>query len=425
MPRYAIYFTPPADSPWSNAGNRWLGRDPISGEEFPQRSVPSVPDSMLKKLTAETRRYGLHATLKAPFRLANGFSESHLIAMAEAFCALQRPIAIGDIQVRLMDNFLALRPTHGNEETGALAMRCVSYFDLLRAAPTEAELAKRHRAGLSERQEFLLQRWGYPYTEEEFRFHLSLTDWLSGVADDAVHALRKAAEAHFAAAQSDVPLLLDALTIFREEKADAPFVVWKHFPFDAQRGQAALPASGRLFFIVGPSACGKDALLGWVKQRLPPDADIVFARRVITRPVDPSEPHEAIDSARFWELAAGGHFAMHWQANDLCYGIRRGIEADLKAGRDVVVNGSREYLPQLRQLFPAAQVIWIEADAALIRARIEARHREAGAALRLRLERRAAFTPPDDQNVIRIDNSGSIEVAGQRLLDVLAGKRQA
>jgi phosphonate metabolism protein PhnN/1,5-bisphosphokinase (PRPP-forming) len=197
-------------------------------------------------------------------------------------------------------------------------------------------------------------------------------------------------------------------------------VVGGRLPFGAGAAPAALPASGCLFFIVGASGVGKDTLLRWVRERMPAEGRTVFARRTITRPAEPSEPHETIDRDTFRELAAAGHFAMSWQANDLCYGIRRGIEADLKAGCDVIVNGSREYVPRLHQLFPAAQVIWIEADPALVRARITARHREAGPALLRRLERAGAFKPPElAQQVIRIDNSGPVEVAGQRLLDIL------
>jgi 2'-5' RNA ligase len=201
MPRYAIYFAPATDSAWWDAGCRWLGRDPIGGSEIQQPHIPRVSKSMFAKLTSDARRYGWHATLKAPFRLHEGFSESHLDEMAEAFAAVQRPIALDDMQVRQLRDFLVLAPTRVSAEVGALALRCVTYFDILRAAPPAAELSKRRDAGLSEKQEALLQRWGYPYTEEEFRFHMGLTDSLSGVDGDTVHALQRAAEQRFASAR--------------------------------------------------------------------------------------------------------------------------------------------------------------------------------------------------------------------------------
>lgn len=418
MTRYAIYFAPAPVSPWWQAGCRWLGRDAAHGGQCTQPAVAGVPPLMREKLTANARRYGFHGTLKAPFRLMDGFSESHLCAMAEAFAERQQTIALDDVQVRPLDDFLALRATGPADRIGALAMRCVSYFDILRAAPAPAELARRRHAGLSPRQEALLQRWGYPYTEEEFRFHMTLTDSLAGVDEDTAYALRKAAEECFAPALR-APLAIDAITLFREDEPGRPFSAWRRFPFSTNTAEPALPTSGRLFFCVGPSGAGKDTLLQWVRQRLPADTRTVFARRTITRAAHASEAHEPIDSSAFWQLAAGGHFSLMWQANDLCYGIRRGIEADLKAGRDVVINGSREYIPRLLLQFPEARVIWIDADRTRIKERIAARQRESGAALLCRIDRATQFVPPDLGAIIHIDNSGPIEIAGQRLLDIL------
>lgn len=110
---------------------------------------------------------------------------------------------------------------------------------------------------------------------------------------------------------------------------------------------------------------------------------------------------------------------MVWQANDLCYGVRRSIEADLKAGRDVIVNGSRAYVAQLQQAYPDAVVIWIEASENLLRERLEARQREEGPALLKRLKRAKEFAPVNNGQLIRLDNSGPLEVAGQKLLAIL------
>jgi ribose 1,5-bisphosphokinase len=421
MTRYALYFSPSSDSPWWQAGCRWLGRDPASGAEYPPPAVAGVSPLMMGKLTSEARRYGFHATLKAPFLLMEGFSESHLLAMAEAFATVQRPIALEDMRVRPLGSFLALRPAGPLDEIAALAKRCVSYFDILRAPPTLAELAKRRHAELNERQESLLQRWGYPYTEEQFRFHMTLTDSLANVDEDTAYALRKAAGKWFDTAARQSQPVIDGLTIFREEQPGEPFSVWRRFPFTGHANTSPLPADGRLFFFVGPSGAGKDTLLQWVQQRIPSDAGIVFARRTITRQAHSSEAHEPADITTFWQLAAAGHFAMIWQANGLCYGIPRGIEAELKAGRDVIVNGSREYVPQLRQLFPEAQVIWVEADVEQIRQRIENRRRESGAALLTRLGRITQFQP--EEGMIRVDNSGPVEAAGRRLMEIIAKSR--
>jgi phosphonate metabolism protein PhnN/1,5-bisphosphokinase (PRPP-forming) len=341
-------------------------------------------------------------------------------AMAAAFCATQCSIPVPTLQVRPIGAFLALRPDGSDGELAALAMRCVMYFDLLRAAPSEAELTMRRTRGLSARREALLQRWGYPYTEEEFQFHLTLTDDLSGTDPEAIYLIRKAAEDHFEQAAMAAAMLIDGLTIFREQQPGTPFIAWRRFPFGDRLPRSTLPAVGRLFFFVGPSGAGKDALLQWVQKHIPAGTDLVFAQRATTRPQYAGEQHEEVDTGAFWRLAAAGQFAMIWEANEFCYGVRRGIEADLKAGRDVIVNGSREYVPQLQQLFPQAQVIWLEADPVLLRERLAARARETGPALLRRISRATQFVPPESQQVTRIDNSGALEVAGHRVLEILA-----
>lgn len=422
MTRYAIYFAPAPTSLWWRAGCRWLARDPESTEAVaPYPASGLTPDEMAR-LTSSARRYGFHATLKAPFRLMDGFGETQLLAMAQAFAAAQKPIVLEDTRVRRISDFLALIPAGPLEEIGALAMRCVSYFDLLRAPATPAELARRRQAGLSKRQEVLLQRWGYPHTEEQFRFHMTLSDSLARADAATEDVLRRAAESCFDEAAAHGPMVIDNLAIYREDSPGGPFRLWRRFPFDSRRAESALPACGRLFFFVGASGVGKDTLLRWLEQQSGASGSIVFARRTITRSVHPSEAHEAVDTATFWRQAAAGEFAMMWQANDLCYGIRRGIEADLKAGRDVVVNGSREYIPQLKQMYPDARIIWVEAGSDVIRQRIEARQRESGAALLRRMDRIAQFTPPQSDDVIRIDNSGPLEAAGARLLEVFSVK---
>ncbi|MBF8178058.1 MAG: phosphonate metabolism protein/1,5-bisphosphokinase (PRPP-forming) PhnN [Burkholderiaceae bacterium] len=423
MTRYALYYTPANDSPWAQAGSSWLGRHHASPEAVEQVQIPGIPRLLLASLTADARRYGFHATLKAPFRLFEGFTEEHLLQMARAFCTTQKAIVLEEVRVRPLMDFLALQVNGPLDEIGGLAMRCVTYFDLLRAPLTEPELAKRRQAGLTARQSTLLQRWGYPYTEEFFRFHMTLTDALMHADADVIYTIRKAAEQHFAVAAASAPLTIDALTIAREEHPGAPFVEWQRIPFSAQSERASLPISGRIFFCVGPSGVGKDSLLNWVREQCANDEQLVFAQRTITRATQGNEEHEAVDTPTFWRLAASGQFAMVWQANDLCYGVRRGIEADLKAGRDVVINGSRAYVPQLLQAFPDAIVVWIEANENILRERLEARQREEGPALLKRLKRAKEFVPSTQGQVIRLDNSGPLDVAGHKLLDILRERK--
>jgi phosphonate metabolism protein PhnN/1,5-bisphosphokinase (PRPP-forming) len=415
MTRYALYFSPAPGTAWSNAGAGWLGRDAHTGTDLLQPQVEGFTALQLARLTTDARRYGFHATLKAPFTLAEGMTEVHLAAMATAFASVQQPILIQDLQVQAMGGFLALSPTHGIAAINSLAQHCVEYFDILRGPASAAQLAKRRQANLSARQEMLLARWGYPYTEEEFRFHMTLTDTLTEADASRLHS---AARTHFAPAAAVEPLQLNSLTIFREESPGAAFSAWLRFPFCSASIQRRQAAGGRLFYVVGPSGVGKDTLLQWTRTKLAHHHNVIFARRTITRPVHHSEAHEALSEAAFVHAASAGHFAMQWQANGLHYGVRRSIDAELLAGRNVVVNGSREYVPQMQALYPDARVIWIEADTAIVRRRLEARQREAGAVLEQRLARAAQFPVPAESTAITIDNSGPIEQAGERLLTI-------
>lgn len=191
-----------------------------------------------------------------------------------------------------------------------------------------------------------------------------------------------------------------------------------------QPGGDCLPAAGRLFYVVGASGVGKDTLLHWLREQFARRTAgsvpaPVFARRSITRAPHPSEAHESIDVTQFWQRVEAGQYALHWQANGLCYGIGRDMEDDLAAGRDVIVNGSREHVPTVLESHPRSMVVWISADAGTIGARLASRQRESGAALALRLARGDQFTPLPDRRIVHIDNSGALDTAGAQLLALL------
>lgn len=135
--------------------------------------------------------------------------------------------------------------------------------------------------------------------------------------------------------------------------------------------------TGRLVYVVGPSGAGKDSVIDWLRQQLPQDARVHFARRTITRAVQPGgEQHDSVDVAAFMRLRESGAFAMHWEANALHYGIARAELAARCDGRTVIVNGSRAYLPQAARLFPELVVAHITADAQTLRRRLLARERK-------------------------------------------------
>lgn len=231
MTRYAIYFAPHPDSLWHLQGSQWLGYDAYTGQAVAQCRLPDLSTSRLHTLTQAPARYGFHATLKAPFALTQDGSESQLLQMVKTFAAEQSALQLENLCIRQLGHFLAICPNPTNNDLDALAMRCVRYIDPLRAPPDVATLARRHEEGLSERQEVLLQRWGYPYTEEEFRFHMTISGSLKRCDAMTVARLHHGAEQHFLHVMKNQPLKIDALCIFRQEEIHLPFICWHRFPF--------------------------------------------------------------------------------------------------------------------------------------------------------------------------------------------------
>lgn len=171
--------------------------------------------------------------------------------------------------------------------------------------------------------------------------------------------------------------------------------------------------SHRLMVVVGRSGVGKDAVIGAWLRRFGGDERPHLARRVITRERHPSEDHEPVSAAAFHGLAATGQFAFQWQAHGLHYGVRRSELAPLRTGRWVVVNGSRQHLPQLREEAPHARVVEIVLPEALRLARLHARGRESAGELATRLAR----TTPDSAADLVVDNSGPLADAVAALHD--------
>lgn len=174
--RYAIYWLPEgALGAW---GEAWLGWRMADGTPLPQPHVAGLPGD-ISTLTAAATAYGLHATVKPPFRLAPGRDAQSLRAAFAKFCASEQPVLAGPLALDEIDGFLALRPVGETAEIDALAARVVMSLDAFRAPAPAAEIARRRAAGLSPAQEALLARWGYPYVMDEFRFHVTLTGRLT------------------------------------------------------------------------------------------------------------------------------------------------------------------------------------------------------------------------------------------------------
>ena len=225
-PRYAVWFAPAPDSALHAEGSRWLGRDAISGAGLAPPAIPGLAAERWAELAAEPRLYGFHATLKPPFRLARGTGPGGLCAAVRAL-ARRRASFEARLEVGLLAGFLALRERPEGAGTRALAAACVAALDGFRARPEEGEIARRRAFGLTPAQEALLQRWGYPWVMEEFRFHMTLTRRLAGAAEAG--ALRPVLAAAFRESLGR-PAGVDAISVFRQDAPGAPFREVRRFP---------------------------------------------------------------------------------------------------------------------------------------------------------------------------------------------------
>ena len=217
--RYAIYYLPPP-GPLADFGAAWLGWDVETGRAVPQPDIDGIA-----ALTETPRKYGFHATLKPPFRLAPGRDAAALLD-AVAGLAGRCPAAQADgLALTLLGRFLALTAKGDNGDIARVAAACVGELDTFRAPPTADDLARRRRSNLSERQDALLMRWGYPYVMEEFRFHMTLTARLS---KPDMAAAQQALAAHLPALPA--PFVLDAVSLVGERASDGRFELIRRFP---------------------------------------------------------------------------------------------------------------------------------------------------------------------------------------------------
>ncbi|MGF7005590.1 DUF1045 domain-containing protein [Aminobacter sp. BE322] len=228
--RYAIYFTPEHDDPLCRIAAGWLGRDAFGGASLPAKAHGELSAAEVAFHTAAARRYGFHATLKAPFRLADGVSEQMLVDAVDAFAAETVPFDIPRLKLAQIDGFFALVPTETLPELDRFAGDVVGAFEPHRAPLTDAELARRNPDALSPQECRYLSQWGYPYVFDAFRFHMTLT---GRVATEEVLRVRAAIEQCLGNVL-DRPVPVAGLAVFVEPAAGAPFEVLSYHALGRQ-----------------------------------------------------------------------------------------------------------------------------------------------------------------------------------------------
>lgn len=229
--RYAIYYAPPPGSELEAFGRRWLGRDHITGEPVEQPVLDDLDPIEQAEITRSARHYGFHATLKAPFELAEGEEVLALYARARDFAAAHEKFEAPPLQIAKISKWVAFTLAGSSIAMDRLAADCVRDFDAFRAPSPEADIERRRNSGLTARQDRHLLAFGYPYIFKDFHFHMTLAGPLEQAQQDRVHAILQA----IAPPLDGIPFIVDALSIYEQSSRDQPFVQTARLPFGGQR----------------------------------------------------------------------------------------------------------------------------------------------------------------------------------------------
>lgn len=214
--RYAVYFCPAAGSALDTLGREWLSAE----------RIPGIAPERLRVLTANARRYGWHATLCAPFALAEpaGYDDLHweVADIAQRASGIELPL-----QLDSLASFLALRPCGDEQNVHALAEQCVRRLNVLRAPSTETAWQQR-APQLDETERELFRQFGYPYVLDRYRFHMTVSAPASPAEEQAIRKW-------FAPRLEDgMAAGIDALTLCRETAPGQPFERLERIPLGAR-----------------------------------------------------------------------------------------------------------------------------------------------------------------------------------------------
>src|SRR6202048_5301196 len=224
-PRYAIYYAPAPGTELDRFGAQLLGYDAYSRDDLPFPGEAPVFPPDWRDLTKDPRQYGFHATLKPPLSLADDKTEAGLLSACEAFADTPREIPIIKPVIDSISGFIAVVPAEPPAGLIRLAADCVSVFDEVRAPLTAEERSRRNPSMLTARQLDHLDRWGYPYVMEDFRFHMTLTGRLAAEQRESVLTMLRN---RFSAIDLNA-LAIDRIAVFRQDDAGSQFRIVKHW----------------------------------------------------------------------------------------------------------------------------------------------------------------------------------------------------
>jgi ribose 1,5-bisphosphokinase len=175
----------------------------------------------------------------------------------------------------------------------------------------------------------------------------------------------------------------------------------------------------KIIYIMGPSGSGKDSIINAVRQQSLDNLQV--AHRYITRHWQSGgENHVALSESEYNKRQALGLFALAWSANQHQYAIGCEIDVWLKAGQNVLVNGSRAYLEQARaryanDIYP----VLIDVEAHKLEQRLIERGRETQQQIQARIIRHQQYRHDLDSSCDVIDNNHSIDDAMKQVCAII------
>jgi hypothetical protein len=217
--RYAIYFCPTIETALGRLGRDWLAASSHAPE------LPGISTERRNALLIKVRRYGWHATIRAPFTLKTDVAYADVrravTSVASVCASFELPL-----HIHRLAGFLALRPCIDGIAQKQLATTCLEAL-LPLCAPLPEEVLDRRGAGLDADELNLLQRYGYPYVLDRYRFHLTLS---APATEPEEQAIRQ----WFAPRVAELPLTrVDALSICRETVPGGAFELLERIPLRA------------------------------------------------------------------------------------------------------------------------------------------------------------------------------------------------
>lgn len=185
-----------------------------------------------------------------------------------------------------------------------------------------------------------------------------------------------------------------------------------------------MSGNSRLIYLVGPSGVGKDSVLTQLKRHHYSDNQPLVAHRYITRPARADdENHIELTEFDFNRRLKSNLFLFHWQSHDYSYAVGVEIKKWLQQGHCVIINGSRQYLEQARQIFPGLMLVWMTVSEDVLRQRLQHRGRENAEEIEARIQRSKKIAVMQADDYLTIYNDRSIEDTVEKLLALVESTR--